>query len=134
VKSAFSPVRRGTLWIPHTGPAHDQERGHLFIILTDRSEDGEHLLVPVRSVGRTPDRTCLLGPGDHRFFTRLSFVSYAQMRIYSAATLIAQVSAGVIHDRGLLNERIFARICSGIEQSRLSAPRYKAYYAAQTKR
>ena len=109
----FVPVRRGTRTHPHTGPSHDPERGHLFIILTNKSADGQHLLAPIRSVSRTPDRTCLLGPGDPRFFKKLSFVSYGQMRLYHAASLIREVAAKSIEDRGLLDERVFALICNG---------------------
>ena len=68
--SVFVPYRRATLLIP-SGPAHDPDRKHLFIVLTDPTEvleyTGKHsLLVGVVTLQTDlhHDATCVLYAGD----------------------------------------------------------------------
>ena len=128
----FAPIRRMTLWIPGTGPSHDPERGHLFIILTDPCPAGMNLLVPVCSAGPKSDTTCLLGAGDHPFLKKKSFVAYHLLNTYAATPLVEQEQKKIIRCKGLLDEKIFALVCSGVQTSRSSPPIYKRYFAEQT--
>jgi len=128
----FAPVRRATLLIPGTGPAHDPARAHLFVILTDPCPNGMVLVVPVCRAVRGYDNTCILGAGDHPFFKQKSYVAYYRLQTYSAAELIDKEEKQIIRFRGMLDEKVFALICNGVEQSRLSAPVHKHYFAAQT--
>lgn len=130
---SFAPARRMTLWIPGTGPAHDPERGHLFIILTDSCSAGMNLLVPVCSAGSKPDTTCLLGAGDHPFLKRKSFVAYHLLKTYLTVSLVEQEKRKLIRPMGLLEAKLFAIVCNGVEASRYSAPKYKRYFAEQTR-
>ncbi len=82
--SLFVPYRRATLLIP-SGPAHDPDRKHLFIVLTDPAQVLEYtekysLLVGVASVQTDlpHDPTCLLDAGDHEFIRHKSYVHYAR--------------------------------------------------------
>jgi hypothetical protein len=128
----FAPVRRATLWVPGTGPAEDPDRAHLFVILTNPCSDGMVLMVPICSLTNKADRTCLLGTGDHSFLKHPSFVAYYRLSKLKAATLVEQELRGAIKFRGMLDEKIFALICAGIEDSRQAPPILKAYYVTQT--
>jgi hypothetical protein len=128
---SFAPARRMTLWIPGTGPAHDLERGHLFIILTDTCPAGMNLVVPVCSAGPKSDSTCLLGAGDHPFLKKKSFVAYYLLKRYDAEFLVQQEKKKIIESREILDERLFALVCNGVQASRSSPPIYKRYFAEQ---
>ena len=131
---AFAPVRRAALWIPGTGPAHDLERGHLFILLTDLGPDGMVLTVPVCSLVHGHDNTCLLGKGDHPSVHRPSFIAYYQLNLFRAEVLETQEQKGIIFARGLLDEKLFALVCAGVEDSRQAPPKFKKYFADVTAR
>jgi hypothetical protein len=132
--AAFAPSRRSTLWIPSTGPVHDPGRGHLFIILTDPGPDGMNLLVPVCTAGKKFDSTCILGSGDHPFLKQKSFVAYYLVNTYAAEVLMEQEQKGIIEFRGMLDEKVFALVCNGVETSRQTAPIHKRYFADATSR
>jgi hypothetical protein len=131
---AFAAVRRATLWIPGTGPPHDPERGHLFIILTDPCLKGHVLLVPVCGAYKKYDGTCILGEGDHDFLDRKSYVAYYRLNTYAAVDLVAQVSNEVFRCKGMMDEKVFALVCNGVASSRDSAPKFKRYFDEQTKK
>lgn len=124
----FVLTRRACLHIPHTGPMHDHQRGHLHIVLTDVCEEGKHLLAPICTAHKRCDRTCLLGEGDHKFIVHLSYVAYSLARTYEAAVLIKRVSDGDISYRGLLDEALFGRICLGLMKSPMTPLNVKTYF------
>lgn len=123
-------VKRATLHILNTGPSYDPGRGHLHVILTNCNPDQTHLIIPIRSRHPRCDETCLLGAGDHPFLNRESYVSYAQSSVVEAKKLLELLENGDITHRGLLDEKIFARIAIGIEQSRLTPFKIKIYYTS----
>lgn len=131
--AAFVAVRRATLTIPGTGPPHDRDRSHLFVILTDPCSKGFCLLVPICSAREKYDATCLLKKGDHSFVADKSFVDYSLMNTFVAKVLEDQVAKAILRPYEMLDEKIFARVCDGIGKSRRSAPIYKNYFAEQTK-
>lgn len=124
----FYPFRRATLLVP-SGPAHDPERKHLFIILTDRCpEEDTVLMVDVcRIKDAYHDSTCTLNVGDHEFIRQPSFVNYRRARIEAANALIIGVERQVMVPKGTIAEDIFARICYGLLQSRHCAPKFQNY-------
>jgi hypothetical protein len=130
--AAFKVVRRITLWIPGTGPIHDLNRGHLFIVLTDPGPRGNVLAVPICTADKKFDTTCIVGAGDHHFLKHKSYVAYHKLNLYSSATLEAQVQKKVVEHRGILDEKIFARVCAGIATSREAAPKFKTYFTERT--
>ena len=132
----FVPYRRATLLYP-SGPAHDPERNHLFIVLTDPAEvldlSGRHsLLVSVSTIHPSVphDPACQLHMGDHEFIKHRSYVIYAEARIELAQKLVNGVKEGILVPKGMLAEDIFARVCHGLAQSRFTAPRIRAFYKA----
>lgn len=139
--TVFQPVRRATLLIP-SGPAHDLERKHLFIILTDSvadplNENRDSLLLTSLSTLNTAlphDPTCILHPGDHPFVTRESYVSYRDSRIQETSKIINGVATGVLVAKALMDSSIVDRICNGLTVSQHTTPkvlRFFRMYAAQ---
>lgn len=137
--SLFVPYRRATLLVP-SGPAHDPERKHLFIVLTDPAEvldlPGKHsLLVGVATIypDVPHDPACELHAGDHEFIRHKSYVTYAQARIEPSQKLVTGVKRGDLVAKAMLAETIFARVCKGLNDSRFTAPRVLAFYRAAEK-
>ena len=135
----FVPYRRAALLVP-SGPAHDPDQKHLFILLTDPAEvlgyEGKHsLLVGVTTIhtGIPHDAACELHPGDHSFIKHKSCVFYAQARIELSQKLIDGVKRGVFSPQGMLAEDLFARVCHGLTLSRFTAPKVLAFYQAVAK-
>ena len=136
--SSFQPLRRATLLIP-SGPAHDLNRKHLFILLTDpviNPENGKNsvLLTSLSTLDTAlpHDPTCLLQPGDHPFVTRNSYVSYGTSRIQEAEKLINGVASGVLIAKDPMDNDIFARICNGLPVSRHTAPKILRFFRMYT--
>ena len=90
----YVPYRRATLLVP-SGPAHDPDQKHLFVLLTDPAhvqdyEAKQSLLVGVTTIhaGIPHDSACVLYAGDHAFIKHKSFVYYAEARIENSQKLI----------------------------------------------
>jgi len=134
--SLFVPYRRATLLIP-SGPAHDPERKHLFIVLTDPArvldyDETQSLLVGVTTLqpDLPYDPTCLLHAGDHEFIRHRSYVHYARALIEPSQSILNGVKKGVLVPKAMLVEDIFARVCNGLVKSRFTARRIIAFYEA----
>ena len=132
--SLFLPVRRATLLVP-SGPAHDPDRKHLFILITDpvsipESTEKHILMVSTSTVktGMPHDPTCLIYPGDHPFIKHDSFISYRTARIEEAQKLLKGVSSGLLIPQGTIEGGIVARICKGLTESRQTAPKILRFF------
>ena len=132
----FVPYRRAALLVP-SGPAHDPNQKHLFILLTDPAqvldyEDKHSLLVGVTTIHAAipHDPACELHPGDHPFIRHRSCVFYAQARIEISQKLIDGVKRGIFAPQGMLVEDLFARVCHGLTLSRSTTPKVLAFYEA----
>ncbi len=135
----FVPYRRAALLVP-SGPAHDPDQKHLFIVLNDPAqvlayEDKHSLLVGVTTIHADipHDPACELHPGDHPFIRHRSCVFYAQARIEISQKLIDGVKRGIFAPQGMLAEDIFARVCHGLTVSRFATPKVLAFYDAVTR-
>lgn len=124
-------ARGDTLLIFGTGPNSDPGRGHLHIVLTEISVEGSQLIVPVCSRRERSDATCLLGLGDHKFITKASYVDYHKMSLILTANANEMLGRGMAKLMGPIDEKIFCRVCLGVTESRLSAPKYKALFENQ---
>ncbi|OGS94739.1 MAG: hypothetical protein A3H31_02710 [Gallionellales bacterium RIFCSPLOWO2_02_FULL_57_47] len=137
--TVFQPVRRATLLIP-SGPAHDLDRKHLFVILTDPVADpfngGKNsiLLTSLSTLDTAlpHDPTCILHPGDHPFVARDSYVSYRDSRIIETAKIINGVASGVFVVKDLMDSRIVDRICVGLSTSQQTAEKIKRFFRMYT--
>lgn len=127
-----TPFRRGTILIP-SGPSHDPDRKHLFIVLTDPSPTAaDVLMVNVSSLRPGHDPACQLYAGDHPFIKRDSFIEYALARIELAQAIENGVTKRALIPHADLDGAIFARVCHGLTVSRFAKPRVVAYYRART--
>jgi hypothetical protein len=134
--SLFVPYRRATLLVP-SGPAQDPDRKHLFIVLTDPVQvldyaEKHSLLVGVTSLHADlpHDPACLLDAGDHDFIQHKSYVHYARARIELSQGILNGVKKGMLVPKATLEERIFAFVCRGIQQSRFTPPKILSFYEA----
>ena len=137
--TVFQPVRRATLLIP-SGPAHDLDKKHLFIILTDTVADplnGNKDSVLLTSLSTLDaalphDSTCILHPGAHPFVTRDSYVKYDTSRIQETAKIINGVAIGVFVAKGPMDTSIVDRICDGLLTSPHTAEKIKRFFRMYT--
>lgn len=137
--SLFLPLRRATLLIP-SGSENDPDRKHLFILLTDPADVGvgakSLLMVSLSSIkqGLPYDASCVLYPGDHPFVKRESFVVYQKARIEEVDKVLRGVKDGKLVPQYPMDTAVFARICKGLEDSRLTPPKVLRFYLAATDR
>ena len=132
--SLFLPLKRATLLIP-SGPKEDQDRKHLFILLTDPQDDeaGKKcvLMVSLSSVrqGVPHDPTCILYAGDHPFVKHDSYVLYQKARLEEADKVLRGVKSGLLVPQDPMDGAVFARICKGLEESRRTPIKLLNFYA-----
>lgn len=135
--SLFLPLKRATLLIP-SGPQGDQERKHLFILLTDPYSDeaGKNcvLMVSLSTVrpGVPHDPTCILYAHDHAFVKRDSYVVYQKARLEEADKVLRGVKNGQLVPQAPMDSTVFARICKGLEDSRLTPTKLLTFYLKAT--
>lgn len=133
--SSFLPIRRATLLYP-SGPAHDPDRNHLHILLTDPIVDPlncgkfSSLLTGLSTVypGSSYDPTCILRRGDHPFVIRDSFMFYAEARVVETAKLVNGVAQGVFMAKSMMDVAIVDNICSGVLTSIHTPEKAKRFY------
>lgn len=135
--SVFLPLKRATLLIP-SGPQEDETRKHLFILLTDPHADDAGnrcvLMVSLSTVrqGLPHDQTCILYSGDHPFVKHDSFVVYQKARLEEVDKLLRGVNSGKLVPQTPMDGAILARICKGLEESRLTPPKLLHFYRQAT--
>ncbi len=135
--SLFIPLKRATLLIP-SGPQNNQNRKHLFILLTDPHDDETSakpvLLVSLSTIraGVPHDATCILYAGDHSFVKHDSFVVYQLARLEESDKLLRGVKSGQLVPQAPMDGAVFARICKGLGESRLTPPKLLAFYQKAT--
>lgn len=131
--SLFLPLKRATLLIP-SGPQGDQERKHLFILITDPHDDEAGtksvLMVSLSTVkaGIPHDPTCVLYAGDHPFVKHDSYVVYQKARLEDADKVLRGVKNGQLVPHDPMDSAVFARVCKGLEESRLTPAKLLAFY------
>ena len=135
--SLFLPLKRATLLIP-SGPESDKDRKHLFILLNDPHDDESGkacvLMVSLSTVrqGVPHDPACILYAGDHAFVKHDSYVVYQKARIEEADKVLRGVKIGQLVPQAPMDGAVFARICKGLEESRLTPTRLLNFYLKAT--
>lgn len=120
-------LAKGTLLIP-SGPSHDPDRKHLFVILNDACENGLQLLVPINSwVNSICDDGCILERGSHPFIVRKSYVQYRSARLEPASKLIAGVDEKMFEVREDFRTVDFLPIKYGVLRSIHTKRKIKKY-------
>jgi hypothetical protein len=135
--SLFLPLKRATLLVP-SGPPGDQNRKHFFILLTDPHDNGVGkkcvLMVSLSTVrpGVPHDPACILSAGDHPFVRHDSYVVYQRARLEEADKVLRGVKSGQFVPQDTINSAAFARICKGLEESRLTPKKLLDFYHEAT--
>ena len=62
----------------------------------------------------------------------ISYVVYQRARIEAANKLLEGVKQGLLVPQATVEPGVFARICKGLEESRLTPPRYVNFYRRAT--
>ncbi|WP_346337318.1 hypothetical protein [Hohaiivirga grylli] len=107
-------LKRNTILIA-SGPSHDPERKHLFVVCTDRSQDGKHLLVPINKCrGTKPDETCILKEYEHKFLKEESYINYRKSRVEPGDKLSLGIKRKLFIPHVEVNGQVFLRISNGI--------------------
>jgi len=126
----FLPNRKASILVP-SGPPHDPDRKHLFIVVSDPVTD-EHLVLLVSISSVKPniwnDESCLLYKGEHPFITKDSFVDYGYARIESAEKLLRGVESGKLVPHDPVSDDVFQRICQGLMASRRTPMDIKRFF------
>lgn len=131
--SLFVPLKRATLLIP-SGSSVDVNRKHLFILLTDPCPDetGKSAVLLVSHSTVRPnvphDPSCILYPGDHDFVKRHSDVVYKKARLEEADKLLRGVKSGELLAHAPMDGAVFARVCKGLEESKLTPAKFLMFY------
>jgi hypothetical protein len=115
----YAPGVKKTLLVP-SGPLTNPFRNHLFVTVTDRSGNHQHLLVPICSVkpGRYFDNTCEIKPGEHGFLSTDSYVEYRLSQVRHANNLTTLVDTLYFKPHDDVTDQLLQRIYGGILQSR----------------
>jgi hypothetical protein len=128
----FEIVPGATVLIP-SGPAHDPQRRHLFVILANPVAvdlQTQDLQVPVVSIskiidGQPYDGTCVLYRGDHPFIVQASYVYYAMAFCILTAKLTQRIHAEECIPCAKLIPEVFERVLTGVLESPHSKPRIR---------
>lgn len=130
----FIVVRQNGLLLI-SGPAHDPERKHLFVILTKPKNDpATHILstliVPICSIvdGQWHDPACPLKKGDHPFLKHDSYANYARALIEPVDKIVHGVDIGKIIPKDAVTNEAFAYLCKGLLDSKRTAPKNLRFF------
>lgn len=130
----FQIVRQNGLLIV-SGPPHDPDRKHLYVILTSPKNDPatnllSTLIVPICSIvdGQAYDATCTLGVGDHPFLKHASYAHYYRAVIESVDQLRRGVDSGKIIAKDQVNDTAFAYLSRGLVESNRTSPKNVHFY------
>lgn len=122
----FVPRSSFAIHIPQTG-----ETGHWFVILTDTCDEGCNLIVPVCSIRGVYDNSCVLGPGDHDFVKKPSYIAYRHLDVLPSKEIEEKVHSKVFSKKDPFEQRVFERICAGVEISDDAALKHQKYFRNQ---
>ncbi|PUE13608.1 hypothetical protein B9Z38_16595 [Limnohabitans sp. MMS-10A-160] len=78
------------------------------------------------------DPACILYAGDHAFVKHDSYVVYQKARIEEADKVLRGVKSGQLVPQAPMDGAVFARICKGLEESRLTPTRLLNFYLKAT--
>lgn len=124
-------AKRNTFLVP-SGTATNEDGKHLFVVVTDRCKDNQHLLLPICSIrdGVHHDPTCVIQAGEHPFIKWPSYILYAKAAQAHSDRIAKLVGGWVYIQKEDCEEALFGRIRAGIKTS-IFMPRWgRTYFAA----
>lgn len=125
----FVPIKGSTLLIP-SGTAVNPAGQHLFIVLTNRCVQEQHLLVSISTVraNRPHDATCLIENGEHDFVQAQSYVLYAMPRQLPHIGIVKCVAGSLYFPKTDCSANLLQKICDGVSVSPMTPRWAKEYF------
>lgn len=124
-------AKAGTLLIP-SGPSHDPDRRHMFVVCNDTDANGQNLIVPVTTwTNDVCDPTCRLDPHEHAFLRHASYVLYRNARIEPAQALQEGLANGLFSTHDPVNGQVFLKVKNGVCRSLQTPRKIKVYFGCQ---
>lgn len=125
--------RRGKTYLGPTENKNnpDIKQKHLFIILTNPSEDGAVVTVTISTVRDSvhdDDLFCMLNKGDHPFIRHQSYVDYKRARIEKASLLEYEHAQKIIRPLADMGDDVLGRICRGLLKSKKTHIKIQEFY------
>lgn len=127
----FLPWPKATVLVV-SGPNHDPNRKHLFVLLTHGlGEDERILMVSVSTFDSALpcDTSCVIEAGEHPFVRHRSWIRYDRPKYLPAAKILRAVESGVFIPRDPVSDALYERICDGLMRSPFAAPGDRAFLA-----
>jgi hypothetical protein len=124
---AEHPYKRGTILIP-SGPSHDPDRLHLFIVCSDPCENAMVAVVPLATyTNDLCDQTCLVDAHEHAFVRHKSYVLYRNARTIGCDEVSRGIKAGTLKAHDDMNAQTFLKIRNGMCRSPSTPRKIKTY-------
>ena len=79
-------------------------------------------------LGMPHDPTCILCARDHPFVAHDSYIVYQKARLEESDKLLRGVKYGQLVPQDPMDGAVFARICKGLEESRLTPTKLLTFY------
>ncbi len=123
-------VARGNTLLVPSGTKADPDKMHLFVVVTDECDAGEHLMVSLSSIkqGVYHDPTCEMQVGAHPFVTAPSYVEYRLAIIRSAQYICQCTNNGAYIPRQPLSAALLVRVADGVLVSSFVPAKIRRYY------
>jgi hypothetical protein len=125
----FNCQKKSSLLIP-SGPPHDRDRKHLFVLITDRCANHSHLGVPICTIepGVWHDDACVLNAGCHEFLELPSFAMYRFAKIMHHALVSRRVDLNEFIPKADVSDEVCEIIRNGLLESRFVPKLIKKYF------
>ncbi|MDD9800063.1 MAG: hypothetical protein OXU31_07240 [Gammaproteobacteria bacterium] len=120
----------------HLGPTEnknnsDIKQKHLFIILTNPSEDGGVVTATISTVRDSvhdDDLFCMLNKGGHPFIRHQSYVDCKRARIEKVSLLEYEYAQRIIRPPADMGDDVLRRICRGLLKSKKTRIKIQEFY------
>jgi hypothetical protein len=92
---------------------HIKADPHLWVIVSDPSNDSQVVAVNFTSQRSDKDQSCVAYPGEHAFIQKESVVLYSEARVVPKSALYSAISAGLLKWQQPVSSPLLAKIRSG---------------------
>ncbi len=120
----YVPFKKGTLLIPYNNI------NHLFVIVTGKCGNGQHLIVNFTTVrpNIAHDPACIVEAGDHPFIKAQSYALYRSADIQDADRLTKMVGLQYYKPQNDASDALLIKMRAGIRGSQYTPRRIINYF------